>query len=180
MSGARKSRSVSVGGYVADFVNVRGVPCIQVHNTDSSWLVRVAYDGEMYSILDVLLREYAQFGDAESLEALKSIFLSWQMVTGISNGYYHAAVMMLAEVYADPSLLRGGFFSKKSRAFRKRVDALRDKFLAWSKEYKSLTDKKEASLDMEDEADADYAVRVLTGDESPLDEEEEEGENDKN
>ena len=165
----KKIKTVRVGNFTVEYVEVGGMPCLQVRNVDATWLVRVSSDGETYGVLDGLLALYEDKDDDEVKDALRTLFFTWQLVTGISNGYFHSAVQMLGEVYVDVSLLKGGVFSKKKRDFSRRCDKLRKKFLDWSSERDKMIRTQEREFDITDAVMFDDAVRVIGGDTEILD-----------
>ena len=167
----KKIKTVRVGNFTVEYVEVGGMPCIQVRNVDATWLVRVSSDGETYGVLDGLLTLYEEKGDDDGVSnALHTLFFTWQLVTGISNGYFHSAIQMLGEAYVDTSLLKGGVFNKKKRDFRRRADKLRKMFLDWSSERDKITRRQENEFDITDAVMFDDAVRVIGGDSELLDE----------
>jgi hypothetical protein len=114
------------------------IPVIEISDLESAWMVRIPFDCETYQIANMLI-------DAKEDNELIDVFITnLRTVSGIPNGYYHQAILMLTMCYVNPSLLSGGMFlNKEQRQFRKDVKSLRKMFLGWYAERKELEDRRE-------------------------------------
>lgn len=114
------------------------IPVIEISDLEGAWMCRIPYDSETYQIANMLI-------DAKEDNELIDVFLTnLRTVSGIPNGYYHQAILMLTTCYINPSLLSGGMFpSKEQRQFRKDVKSLRRMFLDWDEERKRLDERRD-------------------------------------
>lgn len=106
------------------------VETLEICNLEGSWAVRIQPLSIMHNILSAIL---SAEGYAEN-EWLDLILNNMYWTSLIPNAYYHQGVCLLLGAYFDPELIKGGLFSRKSRAFFKDARELRDKFLAWHRE----------------------------------------------
>lgn len=157
------SEKINIGNYIISMYEKDEVPVIEVSNSQGTWLVRVPVDFQMYGIVNRLLGDFQSDneglrGNARSV--LEMYFMNWQNVTGIPNGHYHQAIVMLTACYADPSLLKTSLIGRGNN-FYKDVKTLKRAFLKWAVQREKLVKKSEKELDYNREAIADDAKQEI-------------------
>ena len=107
------------------------VEVVEVSSLDGAWGMRLMPG----SIMETMMRSF--LGDEERVEDewVSLVLTNLESASSIPNGHYHQGLLLLTAVYMDPSLVTGGSFNRKSRAFRKDAKRLLSDFLAWRKEY---------------------------------------------
>lgn len=162
-----EKNDIRVGNFKVLLHRVGGVPVAEVSNLEETWMVRIPSHFQMYGILNRLLLE-TDDDDADmranAEEWLKMFFMNWQNVTGIPNGHYHQAIVMLTGAYANPDLLKSSFFGIGKKFFAD-VKKLRLAFLKWAKERSVLNKESDAVVDMKQEIVADEVKEIIHGDE---------------
>lgn len=165
MKMAMKRSNVCVGNYMVSNYAVGDMKVYEVSNLAKTWLVRLPADFQMYGILERLMKEYQSKNKErkeKAQEVLDMFFMNWQNVTGVPNGYYHQAIVLLTAAYMKPELLGGGLFdNKEQRGFKRDITNLRKTFLQWHKELKAHEDAADRSINMKQEALADDAKQRL-------------------
>lgn len=132
------------------------VEAYEVMSLDGAWSVRLMPGSHMETMLVSVLDEEKKVDD----EWVELVCTNLMMASSIPNGYYHQALMLLTAVYADPTLITGGPFSKKKREFLRDCKKVRDGFLEWRKDYDAFlesqpddTDEQLLRLDAEEALD---------------------------
>ena len=105
------------------------VPVMEISNLEGTWMLRIPYNFDSYNMLNLL------FGADKDNEFIDLFFTNMMVASGIPNGYYHQAIMLVTACYMQPELLSQGMFpDKQQRQFRKDVKLLRKMFLDWASE----------------------------------------------
>lgn len=156
-------KEVRVGNFLVTLYSLEDVPVIEVSNMESTWLVRIPADFQMYGILNRLLLDMDD-DDMKvrdnACEWLRMFFLNWQNVTGIPSGHYHQGILMLTCAYNRPELLKSSFFGA-GRDFMSDVKKLRKSFLKWADARDAVMMKEESSFDSDGSEIADVASEIL-------------------
>lgn len=119
------------------------VGCVEILSLDGAWCVRVMPG----SLMESLLVAYMEGGDDRPAEEnIEMILVSMMASTSIGNGFFQKGIMMLAEAYCDPSLVKGG---RRTRRFLKEFKALRDDYLKWRREYEDFMESQEEDIERE-------------------------------
>lgn len=158
-------KDLNVGNYKVSLYELQDVPVIDVSNIEGTWMVRIPVHFQMYGVLNRLLLESQDEDSAVRERAndwLGMFFLNWQNVTGIPNGYYHQALVLLSGAYADPSLLKSSFFGR-GKAFYSDVKKLRQSFIKWHNESEKLLREAEKGYDVSKDIAADTAKEISEG-----------------
>ena len=129
------------------------VECIEVMSLDGAWMMRLMPGSQMEALMGSMLGEEEVLED----EWITLVLTNLMYASSIPNGHYHQGLMLLTSAYADPSLLRGGRFNRKAKAFRKDVKGLIERFLTWRKDYDAFVasqpyDERQEQVRMEAEA----------------------------
>lgn len=113
------------------------VETLEVSSLDRSWMVRLQPGSQMAMLVQAHLENIDK---GQPSDWLSVVTTNIYHVSVIPNGYFHQALVLLLGAYYDPSLLKGGIFNRKAKGWRHDVKVVREAFLQWYEESKSLVE----------------------------------------
>lgn len=139
------------------------IECINVSVLDGSFSVRIPQTFEMFAMLS-LAYQWLHSGDKEERERgetfLRMAVPNMFYVSSICNGFFHHAVEMVTNAYANPSLLCD---NEDGKSFIDETRETVDGFLSWHKEYeKYVSENEPTEQDIRQDELADEATKILS------------------